>query len=52
VATAVATAVAFVVGYASIAFLLRLVASHKITAFVPYRVLLGIAVLVGVAVHS
>ena len=40
-ATAVATVVAFVVGYAAIAFLLRFVSTHPITAFVPYRVLLG-----------
>jgi undecaprenyl-diphosphatase len=49
-ATLIATAVAFVVAYAAIAFLLRFVARHSIAAFVPYRVLLGIAVLVGVAV--
>jgi len=49
-ATAVATVVSFVVGYASIAWLLRLVASHRITTFVPYRVLVGFAVLVAVAV--
>jgi undecaprenyl-diphosphatase len=49
-ATAVATLVSFIVGYASIAFLLRFVASHKITAFVPYRLLVGIGVLIGIAV--
>ncbi len=49
-ATAVATVVSFVVGYASIAFLLRLVTTNKITAFVPYRVLLGSAILVALAV--
>ncbi|MDX6199290.1 MAG: undecaprenyl-diphosphatase [Actinomycetota bacterium] len=49
-ATLVATVVAFVVAYAAIAFLLRFVARHSIAAFAPYRVLLGIAVLVGVAV--
>ena len=49
-ATAVATVVSFVVGYASIAFLLKLVASHRITAFVPYRLLVGLGVLVSVAV--
>jgi undecaprenyl-diphosphatase len=48
-ATLTATVVAFVVAYASIAFLLRFVARHTIAAFVPYRVLLGVAVLVGVA---
>lgn len=51
-ATLVATAVSFVVGWASIWFLLRFVASHKITAFVPYRVLLGVAVLVTVVVRG
>ena len=46
----VGTAVSFVVAYASIAFLLRFVASNSIAAFVPYRVALGVAVLIGVAV--
>ena len=46
----VGTVVSFVVGYASIAWLLRFVATHSIVAFVPYRVVLGVAVLVGVAV--
>jgi len=45
-ATAVATLVSFVVGYASIAWLLRFVSGHSISAFVPYRVALGIAVLI------
>jgi undecaprenyl-diphosphatase len=49
-ATAIATVVAFVVAYASIWGLLRFVATHRITAFVPYRVLLGLAILVEVAV--
>ena len=39
------TAVSFVVGYASIAWLLRLVASRSIVFFVPYRVALGVVVL-------
>jgi undecaprenyl-diphosphatase len=47
-ATAIATVVSFVVGYSSIWFLLRFVSTHRITAFVPYRVLLGSAVLVAV----
>ena len=51
-ATAVATLVSFIVGYASIAFLLRFVAGHKITAFVPYRVAVGVAVLIGLAVNA
>jgi undecaprenyl-diphosphatase len=40
-----ATVVAFGVAYAVIAFLLRFVARHPITAFVPYRVALGVVVL-------
>lgn len=47
--TAIGTVVAFVVAYASIAWLLRFVAHHPISAFVPYRVVLGFAVLVLVA---
>ena len=41
----VATLFAFVVGYASIAFLLRWVASHSLGVFVAYRVVLGVLVL-------
>ncbi|MDX6231680.1 MAG: undecaprenyl-diphosphatase, partial [Nocardioidaceae bacterium] len=37
-ALAVGTAISFVVGYASIAWLLRFVAHHSISTFVPYRV--------------
>jgi undecaprenyl-diphosphatase len=44
--TGVATLVSFLVGFASIAWLLRLVAGHRITVFVPYRVALGILVIV------
>ena len=44
--TLLATLVALVVGYASIAWLLRLVAHHRITVFIPYRVALGILVAV------
>ena len=40
-----ATFLAFVVGYASIAFLLRWLGSHSLTIFVVYRVVLGILVL-------
>ena len=39
---AVGTAVSFVVAYAAIAWLLRFVAGHSITWFVPYRVGLGL----------
>jgi undecaprenyl-diphosphatase len=42
----VRTAVSFVVAYASIAWLLRFVAGHKITLFVPYRVALGLVLIV------
>src|SRR5262249_34970787 len=44
--TIVGTVVAFVVAYATIAWLLRFVAHHPITWFVPYRVALGALVLV------
>jgi undecaprenyl-diphosphatase len=42
----VGVVVAFVVAYASIAWLLRFVAHHSIAWFVPYRVLLGVLLLV------
>jgi undecaprenyl-diphosphatase len=42
----VGTLVAFVVAYGSVAWLLRFVAHHSIAWFVPYRVVLGVAVLV------
>ena len=42
----VATFFAFVVGYASIAFLLRFLATHSTYVFVAYRVVLGTVVLV------
>jgi len=44
-ALVVATVLAFVVGYASIAFLLRYLASHSTYVFVAYRVALGAVVL-------
>ena len=44
-ALVVATACAFVVGYASIAFLLRFLANHTMFVFVAYRVVLGALVL-------
>jgi undecaprenyl-diphosphatase len=46
VSLVVATVLAFVVGYASIAFLLRWLATHTTAIFVAYRVILGAAVLV------
>ena len=47
--TAIATLCAFVIGYASIAFLLRFLVSHSTAVFVAYRVGLGALVLVLVA---
>ena len=43
--TLVGTVVSFVVAYAAIAWLLRFVAHHPITKFVPYRVALGVIVI-------
>jgi undecaprenyl-diphosphatase len=43
--TAVATVLAFITGYASIAFLLRFLTTHSTAVFVGYRVVLGAAVL-------
>ena len=47
--TAVATAVSFVVAYASVAWLLRLVVNHPITVFIGYRLVLGAAVAVALS---
>jgi undecaprenyl-diphosphatase len=43
--TVVGTVVAFAVAYATVAWLLRFVADHAITWFVPYRVALGVVLL-------
>ena len=43
--TAVATLLAFVSGYISIAFLLRFLTTHTTAVFVAYRVALGVVVL-------
>jgi len=45
-AVALATVVAFVVGYAAIAWLLRYLATHSVGVFVGYRILLGAGVLI------
>jgi undecaprenyl-diphosphatase len=45
-ATVIATALAFVSGYASIAFLLRWLAAHSISVFVSYRFLIAVTVIV------
>jgi undecaprenyl-diphosphatase len=44
-ATALATLLAFVTGYASIALLLRYLARHSIAVFVGYRIVLGVIVI-------
>ena len=43
--TVVGTLVSFVVAYAAVAWLLKFVASNSITWFVPYRIVLGVALL-------
>jgi undecaprenyl-diphosphatase len=48
----VGSVVSFAVALASIAFLLRFVAGHTIVAFVPYRVALGLVVLVVLAARA
>jgi undecaprenyl-diphosphatase len=48
---AVGMLVSFVVAYASIAWLLRFVASHSITWFIPYRIVAGLVV-IGLLVSS
>jgi undecaprenyl-diphosphatase len=52
VPTAIATLIAFVVGYASIAFLLRYLVNHSTAVFVGYRVVLGVVVLALVATST
>ena len=42
----VGTLVSFVVAYASVAWLLKFVAHHSVAWFVPYRIALGVAILV------
>ncbi|GAA5195779.1 undecaprenyl-diphosphate phosphatase [Rugosimonospora acidiphila] len=48
-ALAVGTVVSFIVGYASIAWLLRFVAKYGLISFVWYRVLLGVALIIALA---
>ncbi len=50
--TLVGTLIAFIVAYASVAWLLRFVAGHKISAFVPYRVLAGVVIAILLAVGT
>jgi undecaprenyl-diphosphatase len=49
--TVVGTVVAFVVAYGTVAWLLRFVAHHSITWFIPYRVALGVILLVLLATN-
>jgi undecaprenyl-diphosphatase len=51
-ATVVATVLAFVVGYAAIAWFLRFLVNHTVLVFVVYRVALGVLVLTLVAAGS
>ena len=51
-ATIIATLLSFVVGYVSIAWLLRYLVRHPVTIFVVYRVALGALVLVLVATNT
>lgn len=48
--TIVGTIISFFVAYASVAWLLRFVAHHSIARFVPYRVAVGVVVIVVLAV--
>jgi undecaprenyl-diphosphatase len=50
--TLLGTAIAFVVAYASVAWLLRFVSGHKISAFVPYRVAAGVVIAILLAVGT
>jgi len=50
--TALATLLAFVTGYASIAFLLRYLVRHSIGVFVAYRLVLGVIVLILAATNT
>ncbi len=50
--TLVGTAVSFVVAYATVAWLLKFVAGHPISWFVPYRLVLGFALVVLLAVGA
>jgi undecaprenyl-diphosphatase len=47
--TLVGTAVSFVVAYAAVAWLLRFVAGNSIAKFVPYRVGLGLLLMVALS---
>ena len=50
--TLVGTVVSFIVGYASIAWLLRFVARHSIVTFVWYRVILGVLLIAALTTNT
>lgn len=50
--TLLATAISFVVGYASIAWLLRFVSKNKFTSFLVYRVVIGVLIIVLLLTHT
>ena len=45
----IGTVVSFVVAYASIAWLLKYVANHTLSLFIWYRVILGVAIIIGLS---
>ena len=47
----VGTVVSFIVAYVAIAWLLKFVAHHSIGKFVPYRVVVGVLILIGLATN-
>jgi undecaprenyl-diphosphatase len=49
--TFLATVIAFFVGYAVIAWLMRFISTNSYRPFVIYRVVLGSAVIIGVATN-
>lgn len=49
--TLLATAIAFAVGYATIAWLMRFISTHRFTPFVCYRILIGTAVLLALTMN-
>jgi undecaprenyl-diphosphatase len=50
--TLIATILAFIVGYASIAWFLKYLTRHPVTIFVIYRIVLGVVLLTLVATNS
>ncbi|MEU4233466.1 undecaprenyl-diphosphate phosphatase [Nonomuraea sp. NPDC026600] len=48
--TIVATVISFFVGYAAVAWFLKYIGSHRFTAFVIYRILLGLFVILAVTI--